>query len=91
MLSGTRFYTIEFEPDGTIRQNRSYYDEEPDIDTIRGFLKDWQREVKKRLNRKDLEYAKKSAVLREQNIQELKERNNNFVLQKLAEDFMAAG
>lgn len=85
------FYTIEFEPDGTIRQNRSYYDEEPDIDTIRGFLKEWQREVKKRLNRKDLEYAKKSAVLREQNIQELKERNNNFVLQKLAEDFMAAG
>ena len=85
------FYTIEFEPDGTIRQNRSYYDEEPDIDTIRGFLKEWQREIKKRLNRKDLEYAKKSAVLREQNIQELKERNNNFVLQKLAEDFMAAG
>ena len=85
------FYTIEFEPDGTIRQNRSYYDEEPDIDTIRGFLKEWQREIKKRLNRKDLEYARKSAVLREQNIQELKERNNNFVLQKLAEDFMAAG
>ena len=85
------FYTIEFEPDGTIRQNRSYYDEEPDIDTIRGFLKEWQREIKKRLNRKDLEYAKKSAVLREQNIQELKERNSNFVLQKLAEDFMAAG
>lgn len=85
------FYTIEFEPDGTIRQNRSYYDEEPDIDMIRGFLKEWQREIKKRLSRKDLEYAKKSAVLREQNIQELKERNNNFVLQKLAEDFMAAG
>lgn len=85
------FYTIEFEPDGTIRQNRSYYDEEPDIDMIRGFLKEWQREIRKRLNKKDLEYAKKSAVLREQNIQELKERNNNFVLQKLAEDFMAAG
>ena len=85
------FYTIEFEPDGTIRQNRSYYDEEPDIDMIRGFLKEWQREIKKRLSRKDLEYAKKSAVIREQNIQELKERNNNFVLQKLAEDFMAAG
>lgn len=85
------FYTIEFEPDGTIRQNRSYYDEEPDIDTIRGFLKEWQREVKKRLSRKDLEYARVSAQLREQNIQELKERNNQFVLQKLEEDFMAAG
>ena len=85
------FYTIEFEPDGTIRQNRSYYDEEPDIDIIRGFLKEWQREIKKRLNREDLEYAKKSAELREQNIQELKEKKNNFVLQKLKEDFMAAG
>lgn len=85
------FYTIEFEPDGTIRQNRSYYDEEPDIDSIRGFLKEWQQEIRKRLNRKDLEYAKVSAVLREQNIQELKEKNNQFVLQKLQEDFMAAG
>ena len=85
------FYTIEFEPDGTIRQNRSYYDEEPDIDIIRGFLKEWQREIKKQLNREDLEYAKKSAELREQNIQELKEKKNNFVLQKLKEDFMAAG
>ena len=85
------FYTIEFEPDGTIRQNRSYYDEEPDIDTIRGFLKEWQREVKKRLNRKDLEYARKSAVLREQNIQELEAKRNTFVLEKLKEDFMAAG
>lgn len=85
------FYTIEFEPDGTIRQNRSYYDEEPDIDMIRGFLKEWQREIKKRLSRKDLEYARKSAVLREQNIQELEAKRNTFVLEKLKEDFMAAG
>ena len=43
------------------------------------------------MNREDLEYAKKSAELREQNIQELKEKKNNFVLKKLKEDFMAAG
>ena len=58
---------------------------------IRGFLKEWQREIKKRLSRKDLEYARKSAVLREQNIQELEAKRNTFVLEKLKEDFMAAG
>lgn len=85
------FYTIEFEPDGTIRQNRSYYDEEPNIEEIRGFLKEWQRKIKKRLNGKDLEYQKQSKVLRERNIEELKQKRNTFVLEKLMEDFMEAG
>ena len=84
------FYTIEFEPGGTIRQNRSYYDEEPGIEEIRGFLKLWQKEIKKRLTKKDREHAAKSAVLREQNIKELKENRNSFVLKKLEEDFMEA-
>ena len=64
------FYTIEFEPGGTIRQNRSYYDEEPGIEEIREFLRLWQKEIKKRLTQKDKEHAAKSAVLREQNIKE---------------------
>lgn len=84
------FYTLEIEPSGTIRQHRSYYDEEPGIDEIRGFLKEWQKVVKKRLTSKDKEYAKKSAVLREENIKELKEKRNLRVLQGLMEDFMEA-
>ncbi len=84
------FYTIEFEPGGTIRQNRSYYDEEPGIEEIREFLKLWQKEIKKRLTQKDKEHAAKSAVLREQNIKELQENRNSFVLKKLEEDFMEA-
>lgn len=84
------FYTIEFEPGGTIRQSRSYYDEEPGIEKIRGFLKLWQKEIKKRLTKKDKEHAEKSEVLREQNIKELKEKGNRFVLKKLEEDFMEA-
>lgn len=84
------FYTIEFEPGGTIRQSRSYYDEEPGIEEIRGFLKEWQKEIKKRLTREDREHAKQSALLREENIRELKEKQNSFVLQKLMEDFMEA-
>lgn len=84
------FYTIEFEPGGTIRQNRSYYDEEPGIEEIRGFLKLWQKEIKKRLTKEDKEHAAQSAVLREQNIKELQEKQNTFVLKKLEEDFMEA-
>lgn len=84
------FYTIEFEPGGTIRQNRSYYDEEPGIEEIRGFLKLWQKEIKKRMTEEDRKHAKRSAVLREENLKELKENKNEFVLQKLMEDFMEA-
>lgn len=84
------FYTIEFEPGGTIRQSRSYYDEEPGIEEIRGFLKLWQKEIKKRMTKEDREHAKRSAVLREENIKELQENKNQFVLKKLMEDFMEA-
>lgn len=87
---GIPFYTIEFEPGGTIRQNRSYYDEEPGIEEIRGFLKLWQKEIKKRLTKEDKKHAAKSAILREQNIKELQKNQNTFVLKKLEEDFMEA-
>lgn len=84
------FYTIEFEPGGTIRQNRSYYDEEPGIEEIRGFLKLWQKEIKKRMTKEDRVHAERSAILREENIRELQENKNEFVLKKLMEDFMEA-
>lgn len=82
------FYTIEVEPSGTIRQHRSYMDEEPGIEEIRGFLREWQKELKKRLTEKDKQLAMISKEKREQNIAELKEKNNTRVLKGLAEDFM---
>lgn len=84
------YYTIEFEPGGTIRQHRSEYDEEPDIEKIRGFLRQWQKEIKKRLNEEDRRLAHISAQKRQQNIDELKEKNNIRVLKGLEEDFMEA-
>lgn len=84
------FYTIEIEPGGTIRQHRSYYDEEPGIDEIRGFLREWQQVVRKRLKEEDWKLAKESKKLREANIKELKEKNNTRVLLGLMEDFMEA-
>ena len=84
------FYTIEVEPGGTIRQHRGMYDDEPELETVKPFLRDWQREIKKRMKDEDRERAAKSKVLREENIRELKEKNNIRVLKGLMEDFMEA-
>lgn len=82
------YYTIEIEPGGTIRQHRSFYDEEPGIEEIRKFLREWQGAVKKRLSAKDHNLAEISAVKRRKNIEKLKEKNNTRVLNGLMEDFM---
>ena len=86
----TPFYTIEVEPGGTIRQHRGMFDEEPELDKVKPFLRIWQQEIRKRMKAEDHEREARSAILREKNIQELKERNNTRVLQSLREDFMAA-
>ena len=87
---GIQFYTIEVEPGGTIRQHRSYLDEEPGIEQIREFLKEWQKVIRKRLTEEDKKLAKISKIKREANIEELKAKNNTRVLQGLAEDFLEA-
>lgn len=65
-------------------------DEEPGIEQIRDFLKEWQRVLKKRLTKADRELAKISKEKRNANIEDLKAKNNTRVLQGLAEDFMDA-
>lgn len=82
------FYTIEVEPSGTIRQHRSYLDEEPGIEQIRGFLKEWQKVLKNRLTEEDKRLARVSMRKREENIAELEASRNIRVLKGLAEDFM---
>ena len=59
------YYTLEIEPDGTVRQKRTMYDRQhPDIEDANKFLKQWQKEVAKRLTDSDRELAKKSKELR---------------------------
>lgn len=82
------FYTIEVEPNGTIRQHRSYLDEEPGIEEIREFLREWQQVIRKRIGREDMELQKISTKKREKNMQELIAKNNARVIQGLLEDFM---
>ena len=84
------FYTIEVEPGGTIRQHRGMFDEEPEIEKVKPFLKEWQKEIRERMNHKDHERAAVAKVKREENIQELKKKNNTRVLEGLMEDLMEA-
>ena len=86
----TPFYTIEVEPGGTIRQHRGKFDEEPEIEKVKPFLRTWQKEIRKRMSKEDHKLAAASKVKREENIKELKEKNNTRVLNGLMEDFMEA-
>lgn len=84
------FYTIEVEPGGTIRQHRGMFDEEPELDKVKPFLREWQKVIRKRMSKKDHEFAAVSKIRREENIAELREKNNTRVLKGLEEDFMEA-
>lgn len=70
------YYTLEVEPDGTVRQKRTNYDRQrPDIEDAMKFLAEWQAVLKKRLTQEDKAAAKASRVLREQEFQEMRENN----------------
>lgn len=67
------YYTLEIEPDGTTRQKRTTGDrQDKDFQEAVSFIRKWQREVKKRLNKADEELAAQSAELREKEFQELR-------------------
>lgn len=66
------FYTLEIEPGGNIRQQRTFYNRQTGLDEIKGFLKEYQKEVKKKLSKEDMELAKKSTRLHFANLKQLK-------------------
>lgn len=69
------YYTLEIEPDGTARQKRTTGDrQDRDFHEAVSFIKKWQREVRRRLDRKDKELAARSAELREKEFEELREK-----------------
>ena len=84
------YYTVEVEPGGTIRQHRGYMDEETEFDEVKPFLKEWQKEIRKRMSTEDHKRAAVSKTKREENIEELKRKNNTRVLEGLRQDFMEA-
>ncbi len=68
------FYTIEAEPCGTVRQVRTKWDEQgPDIDDIRAFLAEWQKQIAARMKDEDKEKAAESRAARQKELAELRE------------------
>ena len=79
------YYTLEVEPNGTIRQKRTLGDnQEKDIEEASAFLRKWQKTIAKRLDQEDLELAKASKVLRIQEFEELRESQVTVRTGKLA-------
>jgi len=67
------YYTLEVEPDGTVRQKRTMYDrQEADIDQAKRFLRQWQKIVSTRLTATEHKLAVVSKELRKQEFAELK-------------------
>lgn len=70
---GKPYYTLEIEPDGTVRQKRTEFDrQKPDIEEASKFLSDWQKVVTKRLTASDRKLAEKSRVLRNHEFAQLR-------------------
>lgn len=67
------YYVVEIEPDGTVRQVRTFGDDQDkDIDTIRAFLLEWQSVIRQRLTQEDQKKAQVSHELREQEYLQLR-------------------
>lgn len=73
------YYTLEIEPDGTVRQKRTKFDrQEADIEDAVKFLAEWQQVVAKRLTAGDRKKAADSRVLREQEFEQM--RRDNIII-----------
>lgn len=85
------YYTLEVEPDGTIRQKRTMFNRQnADIADATEFLKKWQLVIQKRLSKEDQRLAKTSKRLRKQQYQKLRDdevkiRQGNYEGQLLVE------
>ena len=59
------YYTLEVEPNGTVRQTRTKHNTQgKDIEEIKTFLVEWQKEINKRLSDEDILLGKKSNEIR---------------------------
>lgn len=89
------YYTLEIEPDGSVRQKRTKFDRQgSDIEDVKEFLKEWQAMISKRLTSEDRRKAAKSKVLREEEFEQLRKddvriHTGNLAGQRLVDVLMA--
>ena len=68
------YYTMEIEPDGTVRQIRTMFNrQEKDISQVRAFVKQWQKEIAPNLSDEDRARAEQSRLLREQEFVQMRQ------------------
>lgn len=94
------WYTLEIEPGGTIRQKRSYSNEQyADLQDAIPFLKKWQSVVQKRMDENERKLAKQSKGLRNKEFDELTINSNvirtgrsagKLLVEELMKDLMEA-
>ena len=73
----TPWYTLEVEPGGTIRQKRSYNNNQfDDLEDAKPFLAEWQRVVQERMSAAEIGFAEKSRAARMREFDELKEKGS---------------
>ena len=78
------WYTLEIEPGGTIRQKRTFGDDQlGDLDEAMPFLFEWQSVVAGRLNKSDRIKAQKSKILRTEGFEELRRTKKKINYGKL--------
>ncbi len=86
------FYTLEIEPGGNIRQQRTFYNRQTGLEEIKGFLKEYQRNLKRNLTKEDRQMAQTSTRLHLSNLKMLKaskvERDKELA-EILETDYMA--
>lgn len=85
------WYTVEIQPGGTIRQKRTRFNRQDDEEEVVKFLREWQKAIKKRLTREDMELEEQSSIQREIEQMELLQKGDEKSLrvwQELEDDFM---
>ncbi len=88
----TPFYTLEIEPGGNIRQQRTFYNRQTGLEEIKGFLKEYQRHLKRHLTKEDRQMAQTSTRLHLSNLKMLKASKvdrDNELAEILETDYMA--
>lgn len=86
------FYTLEIEPGGNIRQQRTFYNRQTGLEEIKGFLKEYQKHLKRHLTKEDRQMAKMSTRLHLSNLKMLKASKvdrDNELAEILETDYMA--
>lgn len=73
----TPWYTLEVEPGGTIRQKRSYNNNQfDDLEDAKPFLAEWQLVVQRRMSAAEVSLAEKSRAMRHQEFEELRKKGS---------------